>query len=85
VTRGGTWGLVHPYFWALSACAITRCPGFGNLRTANGRTGNMRSKVLFCHENSRKVDEQLSLFFMKNFTETKESRFGYFCVKIHTN
>ena len=33
--------------------------------------------VIF-RENSRKVDEHFSLFFVKNFTETKESRFGYF-------
>ena len=32
--------------------------------------------VIF-HENSRKVDEHFSLFFVKNFTETKESHFGY--------
>jgi len=33
--------------------------------------------VIF-RENLRKVDEHLSLFFVKNFMETKESRFGYF-------
>jgi len=33
-------------------------------------------------ENSRKVDDHFSLFFVKNFTETKESLFGYFFVKI---
>jgi len=37
----------------------------------------VRQSVIFC-ENSRNVDEHFSLFFLKNFTETKESRFGYF-------
>jgi len=40
--------------------------------------------VIFC-EYSRKEDEDFSLFFVKNFTETEESRFGYFFVKIHAN
>ena len=33
--------------------------------------------VIF-RENSGKVDEYFSLFFVKNFTEIKESHFGYF-------
>jgi len=33
--------------------------------------------VIF-RENSQKVDEHFSQFFVKNFTETKESRFGNF-------
>jgi len=33
--------------------------------------------VIF-RENSRKADEHFPLYFVKNFMETKESRFGYF-------
>jgi len=32
-------------------------------------------------ENSGRVDEHFSLFFVKNFMETKESLFGYFSSK----